>query len=88
MRSGMFVRIAIILNEINDAPVVKSEAIITQDAETFVYTIVNGIAIRKDVTLGISYEGYTQILSGVEKEDQIIVLGQRSLKDQANIIVI
>ena len=80
---GAYVEINIVLQDIKDAIMVPSEAIIpdVQGEKVFVYR--NGIAVPQLVTQNIRTENEVQVIKGLNVGDTIIVSGIIQLKPNA-----
>ena len=84
LASGMFARIKVSVQNVPDALSVPTEAVITTLSGDHVVVIVKeGKAVRVKVSTGIVQGDRTQILSGIQAGDQVIVLGQKTVKDGA-----
>jgi RND family efflux transporter MFP subunit len=84
LASGMFARIKVSVESVPDALTVPSEAVVTTLSGDKVTMIVReGNAVRVNVSTGIVQGDRTQIVSGLQAGDQVIVLGQKSVKDGA-----
>jgi len=81
---GMFARIKVSVESAPDALTVPSESVVTTLSGDQVNLIVReGKAVRVKVSTGIVQGDRTQIVSGLQAGDQVIVLGQKSVKDGA-----
>ena len=81
---GMFARIKVSVESVPDALTVPSESVVTTLSGDQVNLIVReGKAVRVKVSTGIVQGDRTQIVSGLQAGDQVIVLGQKSVKDGA-----
>jgi membrane fusion protein (multidrug efflux system) len=75
----MFTRVEIVKKKVEDALVVPFYAVITRDAGRMVFTVKDGKAIARPVTLGL-LEGFrVQITKGLNPGEAVIVVGQRSV---------
>jgi membrane fusion protein (multidrug efflux system) len=84
--TGMFARIKVILESVPDALVVPSESVLTTPSgEKIVMTVRDGKAARVKVSIGIVQGDRTQIVSGIQAGDRVVVLGQEGLKDGASV---
>jgi RND family efflux transporter MFP subunit len=82
--AGMFARIKVMLETISDALVVPSGSILTTPSgEKIVMTVREGKAARVKVSTGIVQGDRTQIISGIQAGEQVVILGQEGLKDGA-----
>ena len=76
LRTGMFVRSRIVLREKPDAVMVPEEAIYPMGAETYVYRVVDGKAVRSRVVTGLRREGRVEVVQGVSAGDIVVTAGQ------------
>ena len=84
LASGMFARIKVSVQNVPDALSVPTEAVITTlSSDQAVVIVKEGKAVRVKVSTGIVQGDRTQILSGLQPGDQVVVLGQKSVKDGA-----
>jgi len=84
LASGMFARIKVSVKSVPDALSVPAEAVITTlSGDQAVVIVKEGKAVRLKVSTGIVQGDRTQILSGIQPGDQVIVLGQKSVKNGA-----
>lgn len=88
LRPGMFSRIGVIYDTHEDTVLVPKSALITQDNEYFVFTAREGKASKIMVETGFSDSDNIEILEGVTVDDLVVTMGQRNLKDQADIEII
>ncbi len=78
-----------LLAEINVRDYHVSEAItiptdlvqLTPTGQEFVYIIDNGLAVKKEITTGMSYDGEFEVTSGLAGTEMLIDKGARSIKD-------
>mgnify|MGYP001029785724 CR=1 FL=1 len=87
LKPGMFTRVEIIIEKHIDALVVPEKAVLKREGKEIVFIRDGDIAIAKEVKTGIKTEGKIEILSGVEKGESVIVLGNYGLRDGQRIRV-
>ncbi len=80
-KPGMFVRISIVLEDLKGVLAVPRRSVVTLDDKKTVFTITNGKAVKKEVTLGPDIDGRVVITSGVAVGDTLVTLGQDYLDD-------
>jgi len=86
LASGMFARIKVSVQNVPDALSVPSAAVITTlSGEKAVVIVKEGKAVRVKVSTGIVQGDRTQIVSGLQPGDRVIVLGQKNVKDGASV---
>jgi membrane fusion protein, multidrug efflux system len=85
---GMFVRAAIIKQQIPDAMVVPLYSVISRNDRHFVYIAKDGVAVKKEVQLGYLEGWKVHIKEGLVTGDLVLVEGQRGVEDAQHIKVI
>lgn len=83
-RPGDFAQVMIITERRDDAVLVPRGAVLTDKAETVVYTVAGAAdaptAERRIVEVGFTDDDHAQITAGLAAGEQVVVRGQRSLK--------
>lgn len=80
-RPGDFAQVSIVTERHQDAMLVQSVAVFEDKGEQILYVAENGKAVRKAVKVGFVERGVTEILSGVQTTDLVVVKGQRNLRE-------
>jgi len=88
IKPGMFGRIGVIYDVHEDALQIPRSAIIEDQGTASVFVIDGGRAIRKPVNTGYSNRGMVEITSGLQDDEQIVTVGQASLKQDSRVTVI
>lgn len=86
LREGMFTRVSIRTPE-RETLSVPDAAILSEEAETFVYVVKDGVATIVPVSIGESVHGRTQVLDGLEAGQQVVIEGGYGLPDGAAVTV-
>lgn len=87
LRPGMFARVQLLFNE--DKALVAPEAALSPSGETqYVYRVENGVAQRREVTIGERREGRVEILTGVALNDMLVVAGLQRVTDGARVTIV
>ncbi|MGK9166581.1 efflux RND transporter periplasmic adaptor subunit [Inquilinus limosus] len=81
LRPGMFMVVRVQLSTDPKALLVPEQALVPQGARQFVYLVVDGRAVRREVTLGTRLRGEVQILSGLAAGEAVVVEGTQRLRD-------
>lgn len=81
LRPGMFMTVRVQLSTDPAALLVAEQALVPQGSRQFVYLVVDGRAVRREVTLGTRLRGEVQILSGLAAGDAVVVEGTQRLRD-------
>lgn len=82
---GRTAKIKIIMNEINDAIAIPSEAIIPELGRDLVYLYRNGKAVPATITKGLRTDAMVQVLDGLQVGDTIITSGTLQLRTGMNV---
>ena len=78
---GMFADVTFKTDVSENAVIIPSEAILTSGEEQFVYTVVDGLAVRTLVKAGLSGDGVTEVTDGLSEGDVFVTVGQQYLSD-------
>lgn len=73
VEAGQFAALCVILDYIDEALIVPTDAIIKENEQTYVYVSENGVKVLRAVTTGASMRGMTQILEGLEEGEDVYV---------------
>ncbi|HOU52518.1 MAG TPA: efflux RND transporter periplasmic adaptor subunit [Myxococcota bacterium] len=82
LRPGMFGRVTLLLREQQGVLVVPPQAVGRKGDRGIVYRVVDGKALRTEVTLGsMLADGSVEVLSGLSAGDRIVVAGRDLVRD-------
>jgi membrane fusion protein, multidrug efflux system len=84
----MFARVEIVKKEVSDGIAVPLFALLENEEQNTVFVANGDAAHRRPVTVGIQDGWRLQITDGLQPEDKVIVVGQRSLKDENPINIV
>lgn len=87
LKPGMFGRINIVHDVHDNATLVPRSAVIVEDAKSVVFVIRDGRAQRQAVRTGYANNGSIEILEGIAAGEQVVTVGQNSLKDGALVAI-
>jgi membrane fusion protein (multidrug efflux system) len=76
LRSGMFARIQLVLEEKPQAIMIPEEALLSRGEERFVYRVVDGKVTEAIVRTGLRQPGMVEIVEGLSPGDTVITAGQ------------
>jgi HlyD family secretion protein len=88
LRAGMVARAVIFLEEALDGIVVPLYAVQRLEDIDTVYVEENGIAVRREIEIGLVVEDLASVTSGLEVGDRLIVRGADYIEDQEEINVV
>jgi membrane fusion protein (multidrug efflux system) len=81
LRPGMFVRVRIIVGERQNALLVPEESIVPQGEEFYVFKVVDNVARRVPVKIGVRRDAMVEIVQGLAAGDQVVTAGMRLSRD-------
>jgi HlyD family secretion protein len=87
LKPGMFTRVELVTLEHEDATVIPADAIVKEGEQTFVYVVSDGKALKKEVVTGISDGVRTEIVMGLEPNQELVVAGHSNLRDGVPVTV-
>lgn len=88
LKPGMFVRVAVTMENRPNAIVIPEQAIWPQGKDSFVFRVVDGKAALTKVEIGNRQPGSVEILKGLGANDMVVTDGQIKLRDGAPVAVI
>jgi membrane fusion protein, multidrug efflux system len=83
LRPGLFARIALVLNEKENALQVPEQALVPQGQDQFVFRVIEGAAVLTRVTVGTRRAGMVEITEGLAQGDVVVTAGQLKIRDGA-----
>ena len=88
LKPGMFVNADIIITKKENTIVVPKELVLRNNDILYVFVIDKSIAKQREVSTGIENGNNIEILSGISKDDRLVVKGYETLKDNSKVRVI
>ncbi len=88
IKPGEFARVTLVLGENSDAITVPPEAVLRDNAGTYVYILQDGVAKRRNVQTGVTQNGRLEITSGLDGTEQVIVVGQTFVHPNGKVMVV
>ena len=85
LRSGMFARVSLIIDESKAVPIVLKEAVMGKAPDAYAYVIEGNKAVLRNVKLGIKQDGYFEVKDGIKEGDSVVIMGQQRLKDGSGV---
>ncbi len=85
LKPGMFAKVLLLHQSetMNNSPIVPEETIQTAGQKNFVFVPLHeGLFLRRDVTLGARVDGHVRVMSGLNKNDRVVVKGGFLLKSE------
>jgi RND family efflux transporter MFP subunit len=87
-RSGFLARVEFALGARNDVLLVPASAVVGDATSSAVFVVQDGTAMRRTVRTGLTSEGRVEILAGVSAGETVVIAGNNSLRDGAQVRVV
>lgn len=88
LKPGMFGRIDIVFDMHANALQVPRSAIVENAGQTSIFVVSEDVVERRIISTGYAESGQIEVLQGLDDMDEIVVVGQTSLKNGSRISVI
>ena len=88
IRPGMTGSVKLSLDSVDEAIVIKSDAVLDKDGKKIVYIVENDMAVEKEVETGLDAGELIEIISGINQGDSVIIEGQHYVSDGARVKVV
>ena len=88
IKPGMFGRISVVYDVHENALQIPRSAIVEDAGTMSVFVVEDNVATRKIVTTGFGNRGMVEIVSGLEDGEQVVTVGQVSLKQDSKVTII
>lgn len=85
LKAGAFAVAHIVLKTDHRAIVVPKQAVVTREGKALLFTIGDGLAQQREVTVGAERDGMLEIVKGLKRGETVIRLGQYELTDGAKV---
>lgn len=88
IKPGMFGRISVVYDVHENSLQIPRSSLVEETDTMSVFVVEDGAAVRKNVTTGYGNKGMIEIISGIEDGEQVVTVGQISLKQDSKVTVI
>ncbi len=83
---GMFGRFTIAYEKHENALVIPAAALLDEDDLKSVYVVSDGEVVRRIVETGVEAGGNVEILSGLDEDESVVVVGHSGLRDGSKVL--
>jgi len=88
LKPGMFSRINVVHDTRSGVLLVPVQAVIAEDARTYLFVVRDGVAERRDVLTGYRDNGELEISAGLAPGELVVVTGQAALRNNSKVQII
>lgn len=85
LKPGMFARIALTLAKKENVPVIPEAAVLRDASEQHVFVVENGVARRRNVTLGLEEGPRVEVTQGLRPGEMLVTAGQQKISQNQKI---
>jgi membrane fusion protein (multidrug efflux system) len=82
--AGMFMHVSILVGE-DQAILIPEEAVIAEGQRTFVFTVKDEVAKRRNVVLGQRADGRVAVVDGLAADEVVVRMGHQRLRDGSKV---
>jgi RND family efflux transporter MFP subunit len=87
-KPGMFAKVSLTLDVHDNAQIVPQKALLVTDTETSLFVIQDHKAKKVTVVTGFEQDGFVEILTPLNAEEPIVIVGQQGLKVDSPVKII
>ena len=87
LRPGMFARVSLVSQQIQEGLTIPEQALIPVGDDVFVFKITANRALRTKVDIGRRTTGFAEIVRGLALGDVVVIAGQPKLRDGSSVKV-
>ena len=88
LRPGMFVKADVIIDRSENVILIPKNVLQTARNRKFVYVVERNLAIVRNIQTGIEDDENVEVLSGLSENDQLIIRGYETLRENSRVKVI
>jgi len=87
-QAGMYAEVILTIEEKEGVVKIPTDTVLRRLGDVFVFVIEDDIAVRKPVVLGISQDGFVEVLEGIEAGENVVIQGQSLLEDAVKVRIL
>jgi RND family efflux transporter MFP subunit len=87
LRPGMFVKVNIVVDKTDSAIIIPKETVTSNRQRKYVYIIEKNTALLRDIKTGMEDEDNIEVLEGLNVNDNLVVKGFETLKENSKVKV-
>lgn len=85
LKPGLFLNVALVLEQRDEAVLVPEEAIVPEAGQHYLFVVLGERVARREVKLGIRITGEVEVRDGVKVGDWIVVRGVQKIRDRQTV---
>jgi multidrug efflux pump subunit AcrA (membrane-fusion protein) len=88
LKPGMFARVQLSTEKHESVPLVLKEAFVGREPNLYLYVIKDNKAVLRKVTIGIQQGTLIEVTSGLEQNENVVIMGQQKLRDGVEVNIV
>ncbi len=88
LKAGMFSDVALEYATHDNATLLPRRALVSIDNRTSVFVVRDGVATKVEIATGFEDGDMVEVVSGLDGDEQVVVVGHQNLKDQSPVDVV
>ena len=88
IKPGMSGEVKLVLDNVDQAIIVKSDAVLDEDGKSFVFVVQDGKAIKRTVEVGLDTRDHVEVKTGLTAGEKLIIEGQYYVADGGEVKVV
>jgi len=88
LKPGMFAKVSLTLDIHDNAQIVPQKALLVTDTETSIFVVADHKAKKVTVITGFEQNGFVEILTPLNSEEPIVIVGQQGLKVDSDVKIL
>ncbi|MDX9847860.1 MAG: efflux RND transporter periplasmic adaptor subunit [Tenuifilaceae bacterium] len=88
LRPGMFAKGEIVVAKVDSALVIPKNVILSKQRGNTVFVVDKGLAQERMITIGLENPNEVQVISGLEKNERLVVKGFETLRNRSKVKVV
>jgi len=88
LRPGMFAKGEVVVASASNSIVIPKEIIISKQKGNYVFVIEKGIAMEREIQIGLENPKQVQVVSGLKVGERIVIKGFETLRDKSKIKIV
>jgi RND family efflux transporter MFP subunit len=88
LRAGMFANIVVTTESRDGVLLIPQEALVQRGQDTIVFVIKSNVAEQRKIEVGLRNDRSVQVRSGLEEGEEVVVQGNRTLRQQDSVTVV
>jgi len=87
LKPGMYARARVVVDDLRNVLTISNSAIFSEEGITKAYFVKNDTAYVRTIEIGATDGERSEVISGIEADQQVVIVGKSSLRDATPVII-